>query len=105
MADIPHFSFPFRRTANGKTVEVVEQDMDDEILDCIEVLLTTERGERIELPDYGLPDPLFIQGGTSLEMVRQIIATWEPRANATVTRTELVDMLDRIRIEVLSQDG
>lgn len=104
MADIPHFSFPFRRTMNGKSVVVTEQDMDDEILDCLEVLLTTERGERIELPDYGLPDPLFVQGGMSLETIQQVIATWEPRANAVVTRGDLDDMLDRIRIEVLSQD-
>ncbi len=104
MADVPHFSFPFRRSNDGTRCVVVEQDMDDEILDCLEVLLTTERGERIDLPDYGLPDPLFTQGGANLELIRQVIATWEPRANATVTRTDLVDMLDRIRIEVLSQD-
>lgn len=104
MADIPHFSFPFRRAATGKSVVVTEQDMDDEILDCLEVLLTTERGERIDLPDYGLPDPLFVQSGMSLETVQQVIATWEPRANAAVTRGDLVDMLDRIRIEVLSRD-
>lgn len=76
--------------------------MDDEIMDCVEVLLSTERGERIELPDYGLPDQLFKEGGVDLQQVRAIIDTWEPRALADLTRVELEDLVDRVRIEVQS---
>lgn len=104
MANVPHFSFPFRRLANGKTLAVVEQDTDDEVMDCVEVFLSTEQGERVELPDYGLPDQVFREGGVDMEQVHSQIEVWEPRALLNLVRVELEDLVDRVRIEVRSNE-
>lgn len=101
----PHFSFPFRRDVHGRTC-VVEQDSDDEVLDCVLVLLSTEEGSRQEVPDYGLPDQTFRQGGVDLALVSNVLQRWEPRAEHVVTREqELIDMVDRVRISVAGRDS
>ncbi len=102
---IPHFSLPFRRDAHGRCV-VNEQDDDDEIVDCVEVLLATERGSRIEVPDYGLPDQVFRQGGADLSVVTSVIGRWEPRAEHFVERKkELTDMVDQVRVNIMERDN
>lgn len=102
--DIPHFSLPFRRDTHGRCV-VNEQDSDAEILDCVEVLLATERGSRMEVPEYGVPDQVFRQGGADLNAISSAIARWEPRADHFVRREqELIDMTDRIRVSVMERD-
>lgn len=95
----PHFTFPFQRSASG-IAAVQEQDSEEEIMDCVEVLLSTEIGERMELPEYGLPDQTFSQGGADIERVSGVVQKWEPRARHTITRTELTDLTDRVRISI-----
>ncbi len=102
---IPHFSLPFRRDTHGRCV-VNEQDDDDEIVDCVEVLLATERGSRIEVPEYGLPDQVFRQGGADLSVVTSVIERWEPRAEHFVERKkELTDMVDQVRVNIMERDN
>lgn len=102
---IPHFALPFRRDARGRCV-VHEQDDDAEIVDCVEVLLSTERGSRIDTPDYGLIDQVFRQGGVDLSAVSGAISRWEPRAEHFVERDrELVDMVDRVRVNIMERDN
>lgn len=80
MADIPHFDLPFR-FVGGKAVEV-EQDSVDDIAVCVEALLRTRPGERIELPTYGIPDPVFV--GADTEAIMASVRDWEPRASIAI---------------------
>lgn len=98
--DVPKLSFPFRLSESGRSVMVVEQNSDDEILDCVEVLLSTERGERLEVPDYGVPDQSFLQGGVDVNDLVGAVARWEPRATVMIQQTEFRDLLQRLRIAV-----
>lgn len=103
MIDIPHFSFPFR--LSGGSPATVEQGSDDEILDCVEVLLSTEPGERIDLPDYGLEDQTFREGGASRTAIQNTIRTWEPRASTDIEPAELEERIDNVRLNYRSARG
>lgn len=90
MATIPHLRIPFQVTSDG-SVAVLEQDTIDDVGQCVQVLLTTVRGERDELPTYGIPDQAFV-----VEMDHQTIlnlaAQWEPRAVVMLEgRPDLLD--------------
>src|SRR5687767_8720500 len=82
----PHFAFPFRLKASGRSVAVVEQDSEEDITNCVEVLLRTERGSRIEVPDYGIDDPTFhqVSPNDKLTELQAAIVEWEPRAETTL---------------------
>lgn len=98
--DTPHISFPFRLNALGTSAVAVEQDGEAEVNDCVWVLLSTPLGTRIEVPDYGLPDQTFREGGASLPELISILARWEDRYPIEVSREkELTDLVDRVRIE------
>lgn len=80
MADIPHFRAPF--TVVGGRAATVEQDSDEDILTCVETILRTPLGSRIENPDLGLEDPAFL-GELEIDQVcREAIDRSEPRAGA-----------------------
>lgn len=80
MARIPQFAVPFR--IDGTSFAVVEQDTPAEIEQCVETLLRTPEGSRIDEPTYGRPDGTFAQLGAnaSAEPYLAAIDEWEPRA-------------------------
>lgn len=84
MAAPPHLAIPFQLNGDG-TAQTVDQDSLDDITQCVEVLANTPVGSRIELAAYGIPDLLFSQSAPPVGRILQAIATWEPRADATVT--------------------
>lgn len=88
----PHLKIPFQ-VGTDHAVMTVEQDTIDEIAQCVSVLLLTTVGERLEVPDYGIPDITF---NTTLPLatIRTAIERWEPRATAMVT--DEVDSLDEL---------
>lgn len=83
VVDIPHFKFPFTFDSAGHA-RVVEQDSDDDVVQCVEVLLSTPVGSRAELPEYGVEDPTFT---TTLDLpgIVQAIDDWEPRAQVDMS--------------------
>lgn len=83
MAGLPHFSVPFAFGTNGQAV-VVEQDTVAEVAACCRVILSCPVGHRPELPAFGLVEQEFRQGGPDPDAIRSALATWEPRADATV---------------------
>lgn len=101
MADTPHFKFPLRFAAGA--LQVVEQDDDEEILDCVEVLLSTELGERQEVPDYGISDPAFRQGGADVQGILTQIALWEPRAKVSIDEDSLIDFVQTLSVKVIGR--
>jgi phage baseplate assembly protein W len=94
MATIPHIAYPVK-VVNGR-LATVEQDSPEDVSKCLLALLSTEIGEREELPEYGILDPSF-QGFDEAD-VRAVVAEWEPRAEEVAidieadfdTLTELV---------------
>jgi hypothetical protein len=87
--DAPHFRFPFQLNASGTEPIVIDQDEDDEILDCVTVVIATQPGDRTDLPDFGLEEQAFLQGGADLLQILQSIQVWEPRASATLERDDV----------------
>ena len=97
---VPHLRIPFRIDRTG-TAEVVEQDSFEEIAQCVQTLVTTRLGERVEVPDYGIPDQVFLSEPAvqSASLATQI-EQWEPRATALVESTpdSADELLRRLRI-------
>lgn len=102
MTASPHFAFPFRLGRGGKFAVVAEDSL-DEITQNVEVILRTQIGTRLEIPDFGTDTLLFEQqGGSDLDEVLVQVTEWEPRA--TVVAEESPDRLDdlvrRVRVVV-----
>lgn len=104
---VPHFSFPFRLDASG-SIATLEQDTWQDVAQCVQVLLTTREGDRIELPTYGVPDPVFktldsVDSGDLLSRIGQ----WEKRAAATldITADSMDEMIQHIRVNLLDIPG
>ena len=106
MTDLPHFAIPFRFD-NGAAV-VVEQDTTDEILGCELAILLCPVGFRVELPEFGIPDPTFSQGVPDVEVIAAALTAWEPRSQEKVTGQ--LDALDElishvtVRVDTPSDD-
>ena len=100
MADVPHFSFPFRF---GPQAAVSEQDSIDEIADCALAVILCPVGYRVELPDFGLADATFSSPRVDTDDIRTAIEAWEPRAQTALD--QYPDALDALidHVEVLVQ--
>lgn len=99
MADVPHFSLPFRFASPAAAV--TEQDSVDEIADCVLAILLCPLGYRVELPEFGLPDVVFSSPQVDLGSLRTAIEAWEPRA--AVTLSENTDLLDELLTHIETQ--
>ena len=100
--DTPHIAFPFKLSASGKNLLYREQDTEDEVIDCVEVLVRTPVGSRLELPGYGVREQEFSMGGAVKEEIVSACAIWEPRAAVTLEREpELLDgLVDNLRLNI-----
>lgn len=96
---VPTLAFPFQLNGRQNAALVVEQNLDDDIVDALTVLLSTDRGERIELPDYGLPDQAFLQGGADMSQIQSAIDLWEERARIRLTPGDIADLIQTVSIE------
>lgn len=83
MSEVPHLKWPLEFAGTGMVV--IEQDTLQEVEQCVEILLRCPTGFREELPQFGVEDQTFRENGVDLEMVANVVATWEPRADAEVT--------------------
>lgn len=99
---VPRFKMPLSLGPTG-SFQVVEQDSVEDVVQCVEALLLTLEGQRLELPDYGIPDPVF---STTLPLaeIQSRIEEWEPRAEILMQeRPDLWEELIRrvtVRVEV-----
>lgn len=102
-ATVPHLAFPFR-FENGSAA-VVEQDTVEDVAQCVELIVRTTYGSRIELPEFGVTDQTFRTTVDRHALLAQI-ERWEPRASALVSDApSVVDVLLReaeIRVAVRS---
>jgi phage baseplate assembly protein W len=84
---IPHFTFPFAFVADAEgnvTAAVNDQDTLEDVTACVTAILTTPLGFREELPDFGLRDMTFSQGGVDVDEIQVAIQQWEPRADVMI---------------------
>ena len=87
---VPHFAFPFRFGQSGSAM-TVEQDTQEEIEQNVKVLVLTDRGERMEVPDFGIDDLVFetaIDGSDIIDQARQ----WDDRVG--VRTSEQIDRIN-----------
>lgn len=78
MTVVPHFDLPFRFTAGHAAV--VEQDSSDDISNCVDAVLLTRIGSRVEMPEFGIPDPTFDIQPIELQGMFAALVEQEPRA-------------------------
>ena len=98
---IPHFRTPFS-IVGGSPAEV-EQDSDAEVDQCIEAVLRTPVGTRIEDPEFGRPDETFKPLGAdpSADVYVTAVEEGEPRARVrgTARVEEMVEEIVQIEPE------
>lgn len=96
----PKLAVPFR-IERGRAL-VVEQDSVEEVTQCVEAILKTPIGSRMENPEFGVPDQTFREGGANLDDLALSITQWEPRADVYLEREpELLEhWVDNVNIEV-----
>jgi phage baseplate assembly protein W len=105
MADIPHLAFPFERGPDGK-VAVVEQDTDEHVMACENVIVRCPVGFRTERPEFGWPFPEFQNAPIDTDALQAALERFEPRSR--VTATEYADVADQavrnitVEVEVMS---
>lgn len=90
MADVPHLRIPLQ-LASG-SLATVDQDTVDDIAQCVTAILQTPLGLSDELPDLGLTEQTFYEGGADVQEIQQQLTDHEPRAQTLVTDApELLD--------------
>lgn len=100
-ATTPHFAVPFRMDGSRGSV-VTEQDSEEEILDCIEVILRYPQGHRPEKPEFGIPDLTFMEHADE-RLIQEALDEWEPRIEMSVGQS-IVDKID-VLIQTIRVQG
>jgi phage baseplate assembly protein W len=98
MDDIPHMALPIR--LNNGQYATRQQDTDAEAADCVKVILSFGRGERIEEPDFGIEDPTFQTQPISTTDIEWAIQEYEPRVQATVRTVDTPDGSTSVSVKV-----
>lgn len=99
----PHFKVPFQ-FHNGSAL-CVDQDSDEDILQCVSAIVRTPRGFRIELPDFGVPSQVLAEDPKVSE-VERALELYEPRARYHLTKAQLKEALSiLISIGVETDNG
>lgn len=90
--DIPHLAVPIT-FANGQAA-VVEQDSTDEIAQCVAAIAAYRPGERIDDPEFGIPEQALIENGIDDPEILSAIDRYEPRADIDIeTDTSQLEQL------------
>lgn len=84
MADVPHFDIPIRRDPATGHVAVVEQDSLEELAVGVEIVCRTVVGERLELPQFGLPRLMLSRAPIDLGAVAAQVMASAPRTHVLV---------------------
>jgi hypothetical protein len=86
----PHIAFPVRLAAGGQ-LETVEEDSLDEVAQAVYWLASTEPKSVPDLPDAGIPSPVFVRGDTEVAIADEL-REQEPRATVTAIRHSLSEI-------------
>ena len=90
---------PFEIETRGGVARArtVPEGSSTELAQCIYAIASTVKGDRAELPPFGIGDPAFV--GADLGELRRAVAVWEPRARMQ-TEAELLGFVQQIRVKV-----
>lgn len=101
---IPHFAFPFRWVAGRAAV--VEQDSDREVEQGVRVLMLSHVGERVEVPEFGVPDQTF-QERIDEVVVQRAAADWDERVEIALRETQDPGnaMIRDLLVQVAEREG
>lgn len=97
----PHFDLPFRFMHRGGAASV-EQDSFEDITNCVECIVRTPYGFRVDAPEFGFPNlELFEQPVLSSDVI-DLVDSQEPRASLILSENpdKLDSLIDRITVEV-----
>lgn len=99
MASARHPAWPFR-VVDGVVV-TVEQDSIEEIEQCVEAVVNTIVGSRIDAPEYGIPDESFKTqtASSSVSSYLAAIEAAEPRAHV-IGEERLEEMVKHVTLRV-----
>lgn len=103
--DVPHFRYPLQMSTTGTHHLTHEQTSDEDVMDGVEVLLSTDLGERLDNPEYGIIEQAFHEGGADLTHIAEAIRRWEPRLQVELETTEFKDMVHRIRVAIIGRSS
>jgi hypothetical protein len=100
---VPHFALPFQLAYDhGSMVpKVVEEDSVEDIISCVEAAMRTMRGERVDMPSFGMDDPTFQMLPLDLESIIAQISAHENRASIVMSETP--DRLDAL-VDVITAE-
>lgn len=100
--ETPHLAWPVR--LDGDHLAAVEQDTGEDVAQCVQVVVSTPKGSCDWLPDFGVDDQTFNQGGADPGEFEAAIREWEPRADIEIDDTlderTLAQGRDRLGIRV-----
>jgi phage baseplate assembly protein W len=101
VATNPHFDLPFR-FLNNAGAAVAEQDTYADIANCVEAILRTPHGFRIDAADFGVPELAFQTQPLLRGDIESVIVDQEPRSQMFFReQPDLADQLiDRIIVTV-----
>lgn len=100
---LPHLAWPLR--LEGGRFAVLEQDSDEEVLQCVRVILATMQGERLERMDFGIPDPTFTVDVDEAAILAELMRL-EPRVAAMMTTApDRLDELVRTAVVTIENRG
>jgi len=102
----PHFSLPLRFDSGLQQFVVTEQDTEDELRDCVELIVRYTEGDRPEKPEFGLPDQTFAMPTPDEDLIREAIARWEERIGTNIGHAvldKLNPLLQQISVEVVNE--
>lgn len=97
---IPKLRIPFDFEEGHGHFARIEQDSEEEISQCVEAVLRTPLGSRVDEPEYGIPDAAFTQGDVDLGRIGQAVREWEPRAAFGIDEEYLAEELRHIRVNL-----
>lgn len=85
MKPAPHLKVPFQIA--GRAALTVAEDSIEEVIQNVSVIVSTRRGERLAVPDFGISDPVF-EDEVDIAEMQAAIEQWEERALVRIARHE-----------------
>lgn len=98
---IPHLTVPL--ALNGTRFATVEDGTIDEVEQNVRVIIMSHAGERLMVPTFGAPSPLFdpVSRIPDRAAIESAVAEWEPRAALDFTEgAAAVDGTVNVKITV-----
>jgi phage baseplate assembly protein W len=107
--ECPHFSFPFQRSADGTSVQVVEQDTPEDIMCCENVIVHCPLGWRDDRPEFGWAWPELANVPLNVGSLEQALEQFEPRGDANAqqwlgTAAGVVNVLVSVKMDTADSE-